>query len=466
MRLVRVFRLADLVSLSISSVAPVFSIAAAGGAMMGAAGTGTFWAILLIGLPFLLSSVVFRLLNQHFPHAGASYHWSRRILGYRMARFQSWILFWAYFSSLPPIILPAAAYSADLLGLPVFRAQMLLGIGAIWVVVAVGVLLGGSRVVAGITKTFMLIEFGSLLVFVVVGIMHGNSSLGVFFRFPGVSQWHGVWIAAVIGATALDGWEIDSYAAEESRQPRKDPGWGGIVGAIGALAIYFVVYPIMIQDVGLHRLANSLNPWMLWGHRLFRHHQTLALLPVLVSTAGSLWLTAYILTRIMFAMSRDRELPAWISQVNRRGVPARATIMILGLALGVVSLEVIMPSVDGFFNLILSLAGLFLTLEFLLDSLTAAVFLFKLHPGWFPDAWTPHRHWGATVAAYLSVVLLFLLVVGFFLYAPHIIGPTADAIALGILLAGIGFAMRGRRPSQRFWVFQPEWDGLDLAEEE
>ena len=106
--------LADLSSLSVSSVGPAFSISAAAGVMAGYSGSYSLLAILLIALPFLLSSVVFRLLNQHFPQAGASYHWSARVLGARASRFQGWIVLLAYFASLPPIVLPAAQYTIAL----------------------------------------------------------------------------------------------------------------------------------------------------------------------------------------------------------------------------------------------------------------------------------------------------------------------------------------------------------------
>ncbi|MDA8282588.1 MAG: hypothetical protein M0Z42_04660, partial [Actinomycetota bacterium] len=75
------FRLRDLVPLSVSSVGPMFSVAATGGVMAAQAGWWTLPAIGLLAIPFIVSSFVFRLLNRHFPHSGASYHWSARIIG-------------------------------------------------------------------------------------------------------------------------------------------------------------------------------------------------------------------------------------------------------------------------------------------------------------------------------------------------------------------------------------------------
>ena len=107
-------KMRDLVALSVSSVGPLFSIAATGGVMAANSGLWTIPSIGLIAIPFILASFIFRLLNRHFPHSGASYHWSARVLGIRSSRFQAWILILAYFSSIPPIIIPAANYTLNL----------------------------------------------------------------------------------------------------------------------------------------------------------------------------------------------------------------------------------------------------------------------------------------------------------------------------------------------------------------
>ncbi len=91
-RLARHFRLRDLVPLSVSSVGPMFSVAATGGVMAAQAGWWTLPAIAILAVPFVTSSFVFRLLNRHFPHAGASYHWSARVVGRGISRYQAWIL--------------------------------------------------------------------------------------------------------------------------------------------------------------------------------------------------------------------------------------------------------------------------------------------------------------------------------------------------------------------------------------
>ena len=106
-RLAQAFRLRDLVPLSVSSVGPMFSVAATGGVMAAEAGWWTLPAVAILAVPFIISSFVFRLLNRHFPSSGASYHWSARIIGRTVSRYQAWILILAYFLSIPPIAITA-----------------------------------------------------------------------------------------------------------------------------------------------------------------------------------------------------------------------------------------------------------------------------------------------------------------------------------------------------------------------
>ena len=76
-----VLGLGQLAAMSVSSVGPVFSIAAAVGPMIAAGGYGAPVGMWLAFLPFLASALTFRHLNRHLPNAGASYGWTLKALG-------------------------------------------------------------------------------------------------------------------------------------------------------------------------------------------------------------------------------------------------------------------------------------------------------------------------------------------------------------------------------------------------
>ncbi|MHB1487835.1 MAG: APC family permease, partial [Acidimicrobiales bacterium] len=319
-RLAQSFRLWDLVPLSVSSVGPMFSVAATGGVMAAQAGWWTLPAIAVLAVPFIITSFVFRLLNRHFPHAGASYHWSAQVIGRGVSRYQAWILILAYFFSIPPIAIPASSYTLALLA-PHYHAPpiVVLGVTLFWILFAAVPLLLGGRPTARITQVFFVVEMISLAGFGLFGALSWHRlAVPIHFGKPPIG---GILIVAVVAATILDGWEIDSYAAEESQQPRNDPGIGGIIGAFGALLFYAILYPLMLGETPLHLLANSTDPLAVWSHRLVPGAPWVMLIPILLSTAGGLWLTSFILTRALYAMGRERLIPSGFARLNRRHVP-------------------------------------------------------------------------------------------------------------------------------------------------
>jgi amino acid transporter len=449
-RLRQSFHIWDLVPLSVSSVGPLFSVAATGGVMAAQAGWWTLPAIGILALPFIVSSFVFRLLNRHFPNAGASYHWSARVIGKTASRYQAWILILAYFLSIPPIAIPAGSYTLALIA-PHYRAPATvhMAMTLFWIVFAAVPLLLGGRPTARITQVFFCVEMISLVGFGVLGAFSWHRlSVPVHFGKPPIG---GILIVAVIAATILDGWEIDSYAAEESRRPRRHPGIGGIIGAFGALLFYAVLYPLMLGETPLAQLANSTDPLAVWSHRLLPGEPWAMLVPILLSTAGGLWLTSFILTRALYAMGRERLIPASFGKLNRHHVPHVAIVASLGLAAVVVGLQLFVSSLGSFFNLVLSGAGFFLLAEFFLDSVTATVFLTTGHKR-LPDVQLqPHAHRLLTAGAIFSSVVMGALLVTFFIYGPKAIGGGVDQ-AFAILLAlGAAFVWWARRrPSSTF----------------
>ena len=413
------------------------------------AGLWTLPSIALIAVPFIIAAFVFRLLNRHFPHAGASYHWSARVLGAKASRFQAWILILAYFTSIPPIIIPAATYTLDLL-LPSVRPSGLaeIAMSMFWSGFALIPLLRGARPTAKLTQVFLAIELVSVATIAVVAIARWHAiAVPVHFGKPPIG---GMIITAVVAATILDGWEIDSYASEEAHRPKSDPGAGGIIGAFLALGFYALIYPLMFGETPLRLLSGATNPMAVWGDRLAPGHPWLILIPVLASTAGGLWLTSFILIRALYAMGREGLVPKGFSHVNRRGVPSTATVVTIGAAFGVTALQTLFSSLSSFFGVILSAAGFFLVTEFFMDSLTATVFLRRMHRRRSDTADSPHGHGALMVLSALSSALFAAFIVGFFIYGPRLIGPSIDYIVIALVAGGLIFAKFAKRHAKIF----------------
>ncbi len=430
----------------------MFSVAATGGVMAAQAGWWSLLAIGILAVPFIISSFLFRLLNQHFPHSGASYHWSARIIGRSASRYQAWILILAYFLSIPPIAIPAGSYTLALIA-PGYIAPAFvqLAVTLFWIGFAAVPLLLGAQPTARVTQVFFAVEMVSLAAFGVVGALRWpRLAVPIHFGPPPVG---GILFVAVVAATILDGWEIDSYAAEESRKPRDHPGIDGIIGALGALLFYAILYPLLLGETPLRALAGSVDPLAVWAHRLVPGAPWLMLIPILLSTAGGLWLTSFILTRALYAMGRERLIPSAFGRLNRYRVPHVAIIVTLGSALIVVGVQVFVSSLGAFFSLVLSSAGFFLLAEFFLDSFTAAVFLTVGHRRLPHVHVNPHRHRLLLCGAVFSTLVMGALLVAFFFYGPKAIGDGLDQTLAILLGLGVVFAWATKGRATPAFVF-------------
>ena len=457
-RLHRVFQLFDLGTLSVSSVAPIFSVAAAGSVMAQAAGAAVPLAIVLIAIPFLLSSWIFLSLNQHFPNAGASYHWSRRILGMDFSNYQAWVLLLAYFWSIPPILLPAAEFTYAALGIN-HPGNVLVVLGAMfWALFAVGVLLFGARMTARITQIFLLIELVSVVFMAVVGYSHwgGPARGAAVFSFERLN-WGGVIVCMVVAATIVDGWEIDSYASEEAHRPRVTPGWGGVIGAMAVVGYYLLIWPLLLHQLALAKLVQADDILTLWAGSVAPGLLAYLRIAIICSTAGSLWLTAFILSRALYAMGRDEVMPRWMARLNRFNAPHWSVLLPMGLAMTVVLLRTFFPSMRELFDLVLASAGFFLVAEFLLDGINMLVFLLRTHDAVHRKV-APHHHTGLLLAAVAVVASLALVEVLFLVYAPKYVAPEIDQTVAVLLLLGASYTiwLKRRSKGQTTYVFEPE----------
>jgi len=379
-----VLNLTHLAAMSVSSVGPVFSIAAAMGPMIAFGLYGAPIGMWLAFIPFFLSALTFRHLNRHIPHAGASYGWTLRALGPTMALVQGWLVILAYFFSLLAIIVPAGTYTLALLAPAQTNNNLLVSlIGSGWAIFAAIPLIWGIVPTARFTFVFLITESLIIGLFFVLGFVklltHGAAvapSLHWFVPGTGTNYTRLVTVA-VVGFTVVDGWELDSHAAEEAQKRRTNPGTGGLIGLlivtamyVGAFFLLFTLAPlgglVAHQTNVLAYLAALVAP--AWATKIM-------ILGILASTASGLWLTHFILNRALFAMSRDRVIPRALGRIHPRFRTPWLLVLLTTVAeVAVTTILVNVPNVSAFFAIMLQTAGFFLAAVFVLSNLSALVY--------------------------------------------------------------------------------------------
>ena len=380
-----VHRFIDLSALSTSSVAPAFSIAASYGVIVMYLGFYSIMAIILTFPVWLGAAIIFRKFNRLYPSAGASYHWGNRIVSRRYGSMQAWVITLAYFFSIPPIVIPAGEYTAVLLyntGIINYatynNATTIFIIGSVWISITLIASIMGAKPTARLTEIFLVLELSIIVVFVVIAIyfLPGHTVNPVSYSwFIGFGQIlkspYKFMIAFPVIATIMDGWEIDSYASEESFNREKWPRTTGIIGLIAVFAIYLVTMTLVDIETPINLLSASLDPLATWSQYMIPKYSFIMDIAVIASTASSLWLTTYILSRAWYAMSREKLFPRQFGYINRERKSPYANLLMIGIAAeSINTVMLFVPSIEGFFAELLSISGIFLMMEFGIDAFT------------------------------------------------------------------------------------------------
>jgi len=457
-----VLHILDLIPLSTSSVAPTFSIAAAFGVMVSLAGPQAIMATFLTALPFLLTAFIFRQFNIHYPNAGASYHWGTKIIGRKFGSFQAWIITLAYFFSIPPIVVPAGEYtlallySLRLISYNIYSSQLYVAImGIIWVIIATIPLILGAKPTARFTEAFLAIEIIILFLFLGFGLTHFKvvNLFSFNWFFDTKVNWSGVILAMIVATTILDGWEIDSYSSEESKKPKQWPGLSGIIGLLSVLMIYGITMPLMTIETPLNLLSQSVDPLFIWAQGIIPSYSWLIDLAVLLSTASSLWLTAFILSRAWFSMARDNLIPSFFGWIHKGfGSPWMNIFIISGLSILLNVLMLLSPSIQSFFTIVLSAAGIFLAMEFFLDSISGMAFFWLKHRPIGKENSKEHIHWIYRIISILASVSLGLIIILGLYFSPQTIGRSFIYIFLGLISFSIFFVYLSRKIKVRDFI--------------
>ena len=176
---------------------------------------------------------------------------------------------------------------------------------------------------------------------------------------------------------------------------------------------------------------------------------------VIASTASSLWLTAFILSRAWYSMGRNGLLPRGFSRVHRTlHSPWVAIAAITGAEIAVQLLELTSSSVFAFFSLVLTAAGVFLLLEFALNGITATVHFRRAHRPMGLEPPSPHRHLLLVVLGPITAAgMLVIVAVGL------VTNPYLAVIAGVLLVPSVYFLWRARRLASAQLLYSPLAEG-------
>jgi amino acid transporter len=316
--------------LGIGSAAPAYSIAAALGALLAAAGSHAPGVMLLATIPALALAVAYARLNRDDPECGTSFRWAARQLSPTLGWLSGWASLAADVLVMASLGGVAASSSLRLLGAGDGRV-LTVAVGAAWLVAIVGLSTGVRRV--GVLQRMVVpIEVLFLVGLAVALLIDGG---GNALHVDSLAPWGGgidLPEAAAIAIFLFWGWETSLSVNEEMRERRRAPGRAG-VAAVAVLALVYglvtlaavaVPGPIGGGDSVLDARVGALG-----GPALTTALVAVILLSAVSSAQGTVVPSA----RTTVSMARVGALPSALATADLRArPPIRATVMVGAVA--------------------------------------------------------------------------------------------------------------------------------------
>ncbi|MCG7208127.1 APC family permease [Streptomyces arenae] len=326
----------DTVVMAVAGSAPAYSLAATTAVLVGAVGLASPAALLWCAIPMLGIALAFSYLGRIDVNAGASYSW----VGRTLHPFLGFVSGWALVVS-ATIFMVAGSLPAGSMTLSLFdegladNVALSTVVGAAWFVIMLVVVLGGARLTVRAQLVMSGIELAILLLFAVLALFHTGNARAFDWSWLGFSHFDGVSgfaSGALIAAFYYWGWDVTSNLSEETRNSRRTTGLAGLIG-VGIVFALFEVFTIAVNVIlsSDQIAANDANVlgalgdqiWPGWGGKLL-------IVAVMLSTIATLETTLIQVTRSLFAMGRDRTMPAALGRVHRTWNTPYVAIAVVG----------------------------------------------------------------------------------------------------------------------------------------
>jgi APA family basic amino acid/polyamine antiporter len=313
------------------------------------AGPGIAVSFFLVAVACSFAALCYAELASMIPIAGSAYTYAYATLGEIFAWIIGWDLILEYAVSNMAVAVGFSAYFNDILDgifgirLPKELSEpMIVGgefsgsyfnVPALLILMVLTWLLyKGVRESAGANNVMVLIKVGAILVFV-VGAARAIDTANYHPFFPnGMS---GVMTGAAIVFFTYIGFDSVSTAAEECRNPQKDLPFGIIVSLIACTLLYVSVALVLTGVANWKSLANAAPVAGALKALGYDYVRGIVSAGAVVGMISSLLVFQYGQTRIWFAMSRDRLLPASFSKVHPTHKTPHVSTIVAGLVVGI-----------------------------------------------------------------------------------------------------------------------------------
>ena len=429
----------DLLVYGLVFMVPIAPFGIFGGVFQGSGGmVALAYAIGLVAMMFTAMS--YSQMSQAFPMAGSVYSYAGRGIAAPVGFLSGWLILLDY------VLVPGLLY----LIASIAMNSLVPGI-AVWIWLAAFVVLNtvvnymGIEMTARINKVMLIGELIVLAIFVVIGIVALAQGRGRGFDFTPLYNadtfsWSLVFGAVSIAVLSFLGFDGISMLAEENKDSARALGRSMIAALVLAGTLFIVqtwIASLLVPNPEQLIAEGDPGGTAFYDAARVAAGAWLAGLTALATAiawgfANSLVAQAAT-SRLLFAMARDRQLPAFLAKVHaKKGVPVNATLLVAVLSL---ALGLYMSSRDDGITLLSTLVNFGALTAFLVLHVSVIVHYVVRNKS--------HDYWRHLVAPGIGFAILAFVVVN-----ANVAAQTLGFVWLGIGVAIlIGLMATGRRPN-------------------
>ena len=318
----------DAVAIGIAAMvgAGIFVVSGIGAKM---AGAGVIFAFLIAGVVALLSALSSAELGAAIPREGGTYEYARRLVSHKIGFYTGWLFVSSKLLESATVALAFGAYASFFLNAD---AKML---AVLAVVASTAVNVWGIRASTEANKIMALIKLAVLAAFALFG---ASTVKTANFQPLAPSGVEGILAASAIVFFAYTGYARIATLGEEIKNPRKTIPKAILASMAITAFVYIAVISVAIGLVGAKAFAESASPIAAAASSLGLPWLVLLVgLGAAVATVSVLLGDLLASSRTAFAMARNGDLPAFLSQLKNKNpensvIAAGAAVLALTLA--------------------------------------------------------------------------------------------------------------------------------------
>jgi len=330
----------DLLVYGLVFMVPIAPFGIFGSVFQGSGGmVALAYAIGMVAMMF--TALSYSQMSRAFPMAGSVYTYAGRGISAPVGFLAGWMILLDYVL-VPALLYLIAAIAMNSLvpGVPVWL--WLVG----FVVLNTAVNYMGIEMTARVNKVMLAAELVVLAIFLVIGIVALTQGKGRGFDFSplydsGTFSWSLVFGAVSIAVLSFLGFDGISTLAEENKESAEAIGRAMVAALLLAGVLFIVqtwVASLLVPDPAALVAKGDPGGTAFYNAAAVAGGQWLSKLTALATAiawgfANSLVAQAAT-SRLLYAMARDRQLPAFLARVHKRkGVPVNATLLVAVVSL-------------------------------------------------------------------------------------------------------------------------------------